>query len=234
MIYGVNPVLEALRDPSRVEKVLLAEGRRVPPEVMEAIRAAGVRWEVVPRKRLDKLAGGGKHQGIAAVISEAGYEPADAFLKRLLESKGFAPLLYNAQDPHNIGAVARTSLFLGASGLILAGQRTPGITPGAVKASAGALLSLPVLRLRNPKNFLKEFKDKGGWVLAVELGGQDISRIKLARPLILLLGSEGEGLPKKLVEAADWVAEIPGGGVGSLNLSVAAAITMWEVKRRNL
>ncbi len=232
LIYGVNPVLEALKRPERIEKVLVAEGRRLPAELVELLRASGVRWEVVPRKRLDKLTGGSKHQGVVAVISEVGYESAEALLERLLTNKGFAPLLYDAQDPHNIGAAARTALFLGAEALVLAGHHTPGITPAAVKASAGALLNLPVVRLRNPKGFIKEFKERGGWVLALETGGEDIRRVKFTRPLLLLFGNEGEGLPKKLLEAADWVAEIPGSGLSSLNLSVSVAIALWEVRRR--
>jgi len=231
IIYGINPVLECLRNPGRKpERILVAEGRRLPPELRSAIDEAGIRLEAVPRGRLDRLSGTKKHQGIVAIIPPIEYMPPEAFLALLIEKKGVGILLHDIEDPGNIGAIIRTAEFLGVAGVAISGAHTPGITEASVKASAGAVFHLPLCRLGNPKGFLRKFKERGGWVAGVELGGDDILSAVLPRPLFLVLGSEGRGLPEKLVEKCDFVLTIPSRGkTGSLNVAAAGAIALWTV-----
>lgn len=229
IIYGINPVLECLRGPGqKPQRILVAEGRRLPPDLRSAIEGAGLRPETVPRGRLDRLSGTKKHQGVVAIVPPVEYMPQEAFLGLVVEKKGVGLVLHDIEDPGNIGAIMRTAEFLGAVGVVISGAHTPGITEVSVKASAGAVFHLPACRLGNPKGFLKEFKGAGGWVAGVELRGQDIVSVDLPRPLLLILGSEGRGLPEKLREKCDFILTIPGQGrTGSLNVAAAGAIALW-------
>ncbi len=229
IIYGINPVLEYLRGSGqRPERILVAEGRRLPPELRSAVDGAGLRPEIVPRGRLDRVSGTKKHQGVVAIIPPVEYMGPEAFLGLLVEKRGVGLLLHDIEDPGNIGAIIRTAEFLGATGVAISGAHTPGVTETTVKASAGAVFHLPVCRLGNPKGFIKDFKGVGGWVAGVDLRGQDIASADLPRPLLLILGSEGRGLPEKLREKCDFLLTIPGQGrTGSLNVSAAGAIALW-------
>ncbi|MEO0146492.1 MAG: 23S rRNA (guanosine(2251)-2'-O)-methyltransferase RlmB [candidate division WOR-3 bacterium] len=231
IIYGINPVLEYLRSHANPpQRVLVAEGRRLPPELRSAIESMGLRIESVPRGRLDRLSGTKKHQGVILIIPPIDYMSPEAFLGLMTESRGVGLLLHDVEDPGNIGAIIRTAEFLGAVGVIVSGAHSPGITEAGVKASAGAAFHLPICRLGNPKGFIREFKAKGGWVAGLELGGEDLRVIKLPRPLLLILGSEGKGIPEKLRQKCDFILTIPRKGkTGSLNVSAAAAIALWTV-----
>jgi len=229
IVYGINPVLECLRSSGpKPQRILVAEGRKLPPELRSAIEGAGLRPETVPRGRLDRLSGTKKHQGIVAIIPPVEYMQEEAFLGLLVEKRGVGLVLHDIEDPGNIGALIRTAEFLGAVGVAISGAHTPGITEVSVKASAGAAFHLPLCRLGNPKGFLREFKAMGGWVAGVELCGRDILSVDLPRPLLLILGSEARGLPEKLLEKCDFILSIPGRGkTGSLNVAAAGAIALW-------
>ncbi|MGC8894591.1 MAG: 23S rRNA (guanosine(2251)-2'-O)-methyltransferase RlmB [candidate division WOR-3 bacterium] len=235
IIYGINPVLEYLRGTGqKPQRILVSEGRSLPSELRSAIEAAGLRLENVPRGRLDRLTGTKKHQGIVAIIPPIEYMPPEEFLGLLVEKRGVGLILHDIEDPGNIGAIIRTAEFLGAVGVAISGAHTPGVTDVSVKSSAGAVFHLPVCRLGNPKVFIKEFRAVGGWVAGVELGGQDIVLADPPLPIVLVLGSEGRGLPEKLREKCDFILTISGRGkTGSLNVSVAGAIALWALLSKN-
>ncbi len=233
IVFGAGPVREALENAGhRVQKLLVADGRSLDADIKALVSTMGIKVQSVPKEKIAKLTGTHKHQGIAAVIAPLTYMDAQDAMCAIRENNGIGVLLHDLYDPGNIGAVARTCLFLGAQALIIAGHHTPGITEAGVKASAGAVFKLPIAKIGNPKPFVEKFKAAGGWVIGLTLEGKDIREVKLPRPLLLVLGNESKGVPKKLSESCDEIARIPGSSIDSLNVSVAAAIGLWEFIRR--
>ena len=228
VIYGIRPVIEALRSRRReVFEVLDAAGNR---EVAEAAAAAGVSVRNAPRARVEELARGGAHQGVAALVGPYSY----AYLDALLASPD--PLLVvldGVTDPRNLGAVLRVADGAGASGVVIPKDRAVGVTAAAVKASAGASEHVPVARETNLRRAIDRMKEAGVWVYAAEVGGTTYTGLDLAGPVALVLGSEGRGVRRLVREGCDGALSIPMlGAVGSLNVSVAAAVLLYEARRQ--
>ena len=241
-VYGLNPVLEALRaHPQDVLRVLLERGRDGRPShggerVKEAASAAGVRVDEASHGELARRSGGGVHQGVGAEL--AGFRYAE--LPDLLEAArasgrpAFLLVLDGVTDPQNLGALARSAHALGAHGLVLPKDRAAGVTPAAFKAAAGALEHCPVARVTNLVRALDDLKNSQIWTVALAADGErDLSQIDLTSGIALVLGSEGKGVRPLVRKTCDHVARIPmSGKVGSLNVSAAGAIAMYEVARQ--
>ncbi len=228
VIYGIRPVIEALRSGRReVFEVLDAAGNR---EVSEAAAASGVSVREAPRARVEELARGGAHQG---VVARAGPYPY-VYLDELLTSPD--PLLVvldGVTDPRNLGAVLRAADGAGADGVVIPKDRAVGVTAAAVKASAGASEHVPVARETNLRRAIDRIKGAGVWVYAAEVGGTTYTGVDLAGPVALVLGSEGRGVRRLVREGCDGALSIPMlGAVGSLNVSVAAAVLLYEARRQ--
>jgi len=235
-IFGIHPVLQALEARKRgVTRVIVAASRRDARIrlVMEAARAAGVPVARQPDSALDRLAEGETHQGVIALVADAPYADPDELLRSAGPSSLFV-VLDGIEDPRNLGAVVRVAAAAGADGLFLPERGTPGLTPVAVKAAAGAVERLPVARVGNIVVLLKSLKEKNVWV--VGLDGEAASpwtSFDLTSPVALVLGGEGRGLRRLARETCDVVLSIPmSGGVESLNLSVAAGIVLFEAVRQ--
>lgn len=233
VIAGVHPVIEALAGDTGVRVVYLAVGLRgrTRKQVEAAARRRGVRLMRADRRELDRLAGGVVHQGVVALGGGRDYssladlvEPIPGSARHLLL------VLDGVQDPRNLGAIARSALALGAAGLVLPGRRAVGITPAALKASAGALSRLPVARVSNLSRSLQQLKDEGFWVSgAVAEGGQGPWEIDPGERVALVLGSEGGGVRPGVERLLDFRVTVPlAGPVESLNVSVAAALLLYE------
>ncbi len=228
VIYGIRPVIEALRSRRReIFEVLDAAGNR---EVAEAAAASGVSVRKAPHARVEELARGGSHQGVAARVGSYPY----ARLDELLASPD--PLLVvldGVTDPRNLGAVLRSVDGAGASGVVIPKDRAVGVTAAAVKASAGASEHVPVARETNLRRAIDRMKAAGVWVYAAEVGGTTYAGMDLAGPVALVLGSEGRGVRRLVREGCDGALSIPMlGAVGSLNVSVAAAVLLYEARRQ--
>jgi 23S rRNA (guanosine2251-2'-O)-methyltransferase len=237
-LFGIHPVLEAIRArPRSITRLLVAEGRhdgRVEALLAEA-RGAGVSVQRQPRRALDRLAEGGVHQGVVALVAGASYADADEIVGRA----GHPPLLVvldGVEDPRNLGAVARSAAAAGADGLIIPARGAAGLTPTAVKASAGAVERLPIAQVGNIVEFLKRLKKSGLWVVGLDPGAPvGWSDFDMTLPLALVLGGEGKGLRRLARDTCDAVVSIPmRGGAGSLNLSVAAGVVLFEAVRQRL
>lgn len=177
---------------------------------------------------LAELVGAREHQGIAAQVQSYPYiDPA-----RLL-SGDLVVALDEVADPRNVGAVARSALACGACGLALTRHRSAGVTPAAVKASAGATEHLPIAQVTNLRSFLASAKDQGLWVYgAAGEVGQDYLTIDWPQRVVLVLGSEGQGLRRLVAKTCDALVALPmAGPVGSLNVSVAAAVLLYDYRR---
>jgi len=229
IIYGSRPVVEALKSGRReVFEVFDAVGDQ---EVTKAAGSRGIKPKRVSRQRVDELSrGGGVHQGVAARVEPY---PYSGLAEILASSEPLVLVLDGVTDPRNLGAVLRTADGAGASGIVIPRDRAAGVTAAAVKASAGGSEHVRVARETNLKRAIEKMKEAGLWVYAAEAAGTPYTRLDLAGPVGLVFGSEGRGVRRLVREACDGTVSIPMlGNVGSLNVSVAAAVLLYEVRRQ--
>ena len=230
-IYGRNPVLEALRA-GRARRVLVA--RRVEGWLLKELERLGAPYTLVPRIELDTLLRTTHHQGIAAEVEDPTYASLEDAL-RLAASRKEPPLLValdGVTDPRNYGAMIRSALALGAHGVLSEERRAAPLSPLALKASAGAALKLPVVKVKNLPRTLKALKEEGLWVYGLDVRGEKAPwELDYARPLVLVVGSEGEGMRRLVRETCDELFRIPiREEAESLNASVALGIALYQAR----
>jgi 23S rRNA (guanosine2251-2'-O)-methyltransferase len=235
LIYGINPVIEALRA-GGVREVRLSErprGRTV--EV--ALLAERVRVPVrrVPVEELDRDSRGGVHQGVVADVEER--KDARPTIADLVAGDGRAPLIVvldGVEDPHNLGAIVRTADASGASGVIRQTRHAAQLSGVAAKASAGATSHVRIVDVVNIARALEELKAAGVWTVGLAGDAPKVySDLDLTLPTALVVGAEGAGLRRLVRERCDWLVSIPmHGHVDSLNVSVAAGVVLFEAVRQ--
>jgi 23S rRNA (guanosine2251-2'-O)-methyltransferase len=241
-VYGLNPVLEALKaHPQDVVRVVLERGRdgrrsHGGDRVAEAAAAAGVRIEEAPHGDLARRSRGGVHQGVGAELAEFRYAELTDLLD-VARDRGEAPfllLLDGVTDPQNLGALVRSAHALGAHGVVLPKDRAAGITPVVSKAAAGALEHCAIARVTNLSRALDDLKEAQVWSVALAADAdRDLREVDLASGTALVLGSEGKGVRPLVRKTCDHVARIPmAGRVGSLNVAAAGAIALYEAARQ--
>lgn len=244
-VYGVNPVRELLRARPRAVKSLLVEAGRARregadpvPAIVAAARAAGIAVEERRREELDRLVGAdARHQGVVAVTGEQRYADLDEMLAAATErdEPALIVVLDGVQDPHNLGAIVRSAYVLGAHGVVVPEHRAVHVTPAVTKASAGASELIPIAIVKNLARALDELKRAGLWSVAVAATpeARPLDQLDATLPLALVLGAEGSGVRNLTAKTCDFHALIPmaENGVGSLNVSVAAGIALYEITR---
>jgi 23S rRNA (guanosine2251-2'-O)-methyltransferase len=235
-IYGVLPVLEALRAGARrIDRIVVAEGTRDARlrDVIEAARAARVPVRREARVALDRLTHNANHQGVIAITSAAVYSEADDLLDNI-SSRTIFILLDGVEDPHNLGAIIRTAECGGATAVIVPERRAAHITDAVAKTSAGAVEHLPVARVTNLASFIEELKKNNVWVVGVEGSAKmAYTEFNYSGALALVFGGEGHGLHRLVRERCDAVVSIPmQGKVTSLNVSVAVGVVLFEALRQ--
>lgn len=239
ILTGPHVVLEALRAGRRsLRRVWLARAERggISEVIQGLARERGVAVELRPRADLDRRAKGAAHQGVLAEAGPFPYVGAEHIVSMALRAgeAAFLVVLDGIQDPQNLGAILRTAEAAGAHGLILPRDRATGVTPAAVRASAGAAEHLPVARVTNLAAFLEWVKGQGLWVVGADpTGGDVLYAADLKEPLALVVGAEGRGLRPLVRSRCDIQVRIPlSGCVASLNASCAAAVCIFEVIRQ--
>jgi 23S rRNA (guanosine2251-2'-O)-methyltransferase len=241
-VFGINPVLEVLRArPQDVEGIFLGEGQlgaTQAAEISARARQAHIRVQTVPRERLAALAEGGVHQGVVAEVKAFRYAELEDLLAQA-KASGRPPLLValdGVQDPQNLGAIIRSAYALGAHGVVIPKDRAVGITAVVAKASAGAIEHCPVARVTNLSRALEELKAAGLWVAAADPEGTvPLHQARLDGPMAVVVGAEGPGVRRGVLEHCDLRLRIPMvGQLASLNASVSAAILLYEVARQRL
>jgi 23S rRNA (guanosine2251-2'-O)-methyltransferase len=227
-VYGKRPVVEALRSGRRkVFEVIDAVGDE---EVANAAGARGVNVKRASRQRVEELARGGVHQGVAARVEPYPYSGLEEMLSI---PDPLVLVLDGVTDPRNLGAVLRAADGAGASGVVIPKDRAVGVTAAAVKASAGASEHVLVARVTNLRRAVDMMKGAGLWVYAAEAGGTPYNALDLAGAVALVLGSEGRGVRRLVREGCDGSVSIPMlGAVEFLNVSVASAVLLYEARRR--
>jgi len=237
MIYGRNPVLEALRAGQPVKKLLLAEGARARGTLAGIIalaEAKGVPLQWVERRELDRITS--HHQGVVAQVGAYRYATVEEILALARErrEKPLLMVLDCLQDVHNFGSLLRTAEAVGAHGVIIPQRRAVGVTAAVRKASAGAVEHLRVARVPNLARTMEHLKGKGVWIIGLDTAGpQAYDEVDLNTPLALVVGSEGKGLRRLVRETCDQLIRLPmRGRVSSLNAAVAGSIVLYEVWRQ--
>jgi len=235
IVYGINPVLEALRS-GRVDTVSVS-GRadaRV-NAVIDAAKKAGVAIRRVDAGELDRASRGGVHQGVMAVVPDRETFSAEDLVRG---AKG-APLIVvldGVEDPHNVGAILRTVDAAGASGVVRQERHAAPLGGATAKASAGAVSHVRIADVVNISRALEELRDAGVWTIGLAGdAGKRYDEIDYTLPTALVVGAEGTGLRRLVREKCDWLVSIPmQGHVQSLNVSVATGVVLFEAVRQRL
>jgi 23S rRNA (guanosine2251-2'-O)-methyltransferase len=236
LVFGLQPVRELVGAAAfRISKLYVKRGTetRFQAEI-RAVRQNGGEVIRVAGDDLARLAGSeARHQGIIAALREYSYVPLEDVLARHPDP---VLLLDGITDPRNLGAVLRAAECAGIVAIVLAKDRTAGLTPAAIKSSAGAWSHMAIARCGNVAHTLDRFKRHGYWIAAMDpRGDTSLYELDVARRLALVLGSEGQGIREIVRKNADFTVRIPlYGKVGSLNVSVAGAIALFEIARRRL
>ena len=226
---------EALRAARPLDRVLIARGAGGPrvQEIIDLARERSVSVRFEPREALDRASNSAAHQGVLAFGAAQRYGELD----EVLSGAGvqLLALLDGVEDPHNLGAIVRTAHAAGASAVLIPERRAAGLTEVVAKAAAGALEHLPVVRIGNVSQTLEMLKKRGFWIYGLDQRGSQLySETDYARPTVLVLGGEGQGLHELVKKHCDLLVRIPmAGAISSLNVSVAAGIVLFEWRRRH-
>ncbi|MBM61797.1 MAG: 23S rRNA (guanosine(2251)-2'-O)-methyltransferase RlmB [Acidobacteria bacterium] len=231
IVYGINPVLEALRA-GRVVSIRVANASAKTSEIRDVAKRFGMSVVQVPRPSLDRAAGGAHHQGVVAEVKE----PKSLSLSELIDGLRDPALLVvldGIEDPQNFGAILRSAEAAAVDGVIRQTRRSAPVGRVA-RASAGAFSHVRVVSVVNVARAITLLQASGVWVVGLETGGDDLySDVDLTLPTALVLGSEGRGLRRLVRERCDRVVSIPMlGRINSLNVSVAAGISLFEALRQ--
>lgn len=237
LIYGLLPVLEALRAESRrIDRVLIADGSKEHrlSEIVELCRSRSIAWNHVPRDTFTSLLGTRvNHQGVIAFTASTDYVTTDA----ILENTGKIPLILildGVEDPRNLGAILRVAECSAVDGVVIPERRAVGLTETVAKSSAGAIEYVKVAKTTNLNRFIKELKAKDIWVVGTSSDAEmEYSDWDWTRPSALVLGGEGSGLHRLVAENCDVLVKIPMyGKIDSLNVSVATGVILFEARRQ--
>lgn len=234
LLCGRNPIREALKSGRDIEKLMVAKGDLTGSarEIIAMAKERHIPIQEVERNRLDTIAK--NHQGMLAFASAYAYSTVEQMLENC-KLKGEAPfliLLDGITDPHNLGAIIRSAECAGAHGVIVQERRAVGLTPAAVKASAGAIEYMPVARVTNLVSTLELLKKHNIWTYAADMDGKDYSECDFSDGVALVIGAEGEGVGRRVLDNCDETVSLPvKGHVDSLNASVAAGILMYAVMK---
>lgn len=239
IIFGRNPVLEAMKSGREIEKLLLQKNAEGSAKRIEAIaRDKRITIQHVDKAALDRILkreSSGNHQGVVAYAATFKYHDIDYMLEKA-SAKGEEPFLVvldGIEDPHNLGSIVRSAEGAGVHGVIIPKRRAVSMTGVAVKASAGAAEYVPVARVTNLARTIEQLKERGLWIAASHMDGRNYYDAELAMPIALIIGNEGKGISKLLLDKCDYLLSIPmSGRISSLNASNAASVLMYEIKKQ--
>jgi 23S rRNA (guanosine2251-2'-O)-methyltransferase len=222
IVYGRNPVHEALRGPRAVSRIWATANAAREPWLAES----GIRVTIEASEEIARRCGSDGHQGVCADVSQYEYAQADALLGH---DQALIVALDQVQDPQNLGAICRSAECAGAAGLVLPERRTAEVTPAVCKASAGAVEHLQLAQVRNLTDFLNEAKSRGFWCYGADGDAKlDYRQVDLSGPVVLVMGSEGRGLRPRVASACDALISLPlRGRIGSLSVGAAAAVLLY-------
>lgn len=237
IIAGRNAVMELLKSERSVDTLYVqsSDNSAVLRKIVYLAKEKGAVVKQVNPAKLNELSDGVNHQGVVCVAAAAQYSTVDDILK-VAEDKGEKPFIIIAdeiEDPHNLGAIIRTAEASGAHGVIIPKRRSAGLSATVYKTSAGALNYMPVARVSNLASEIDYLKEKGVWVYAADMDGEDWCGVDYSGAVALVIGSEGRGVTRLVKDKCDFIVSLKMcGNVNSLNASVAGGIIMYEICRQ--
>jgi 23S rRNA (guanosine2251-2'-O)-methyltransferase len=240
VIAGRNSVIEALKSGRAINKILMSKGETQGSarEIAAKAKELGLVVQRVESAKLEQMSGTTKHQGVIALVSPVAYAEFEDILKKA-QTSGETPfllLLENIADPHNVGAILRTADAAGVHGVLIPKRRSCPLTQTVAKTSAGAVEHVSVARIGNVAAAIKQLKKEGFWIIGSDAAANSRNvywQADFKRPLVVVIGSEGEGLSRLTKENCDFLVGIPmRGEINSLNASVACSLILYEVLRQ--
>ncbi len=240
IIYGIHPIIEALKQNKTIEKLFIQNGisQQALRTIKEALKQSGqsVRLQYVPIEKLNYLSKGAAHQGIVAQTSIIEYQDYQQIISQTIDSgrKPFILFLDHITDVRNLGAIARSCECAGVDCIIVPNEGSAQINADAIKTSAGALSKIPICKSANTKTTLNFIKQNSiNIYAATEKADKIYTQVNMQTPLCLVMGAEDKGLSKEVLRLCDEFIKIPmQGEISSLNVSVAAGILLFEVLRQ--
>lgn len=236
-LEGINPIREALKAHRLIEKIYIQNplnSHRI-KEIISLARNAKILIENVPKIRLDRMSETDNHQGLIAVLPAVAYKDFDTVIDEVF-NKTKTPLIVmidEVQDPHNLGAIIRSAECAGADAVFITARRSASLNAVCAKASAGAVEHIPIAKVNNLVNAIKQLQKMGIWVIGSDEKGTTCYDADLTGAVALIIGSEGTGIRRLVKETCDNIVSIPMlGKISSLNASVAAGVLLFEVLRQ--
>ena len=229
LVYGRNVAEEYLKKNEKVRKIYLQEGFK-DEKLISLIGKSKIQPIFKTKREIDQLANG-NHQGIILDVVDFSYADYHDFIT---DSEAFVVILDHLEDPHNLGAIIRTSEAAGVNGIIIPKDRGVSVNSTVIKTSTGAIDNIPVAMVTNLKQTIEDLKKNGFWVVGTAMeNSTDYREIDYSGKIALVIGNEGSGMSRMIFESCDFIAKIPMyGKVNSLNASVAAGIMIYEVVRQ--
>lgn len=236
LFYGKHVVFNIFNEKKEVNKLFIQKGvsGKQITDILELVKQQGVLYQEVPKSKLDELTDGALHQGVVVTTPPVAYQTLDDCfaLAESREEPPFFLVLDGIEDPHNLGSILRTADAVGVHGVIIPKRRAVGLTGVVAKTSTGAIDHIPVVRVPNIVQAIEQLKERGVWVFATAMAGEDMRQWNSSGSVALVIGNEGQGVSPLVQATADATVTIPMvGHVQSLNASVAAAVMMYEVAR---
>ena len=236
-IFGLRPVIEAIRAGKQIDRLLIKQGLQgaLYHELMIEVKNNGISYQIVPVERIE-LVTRKNHQGVLAWLALIEFQKISNILPSVFE-KGEDPLIIaldGVSDVRNFGAIVRSAETLGAHAVIIPEKGSARITADSIKTSAGALHTFPVCREKSIVRAIEYLKESGLMVIcADEKSGKNANEAVLDRPLVLIVGAEDKGISRELLALSNEIVRIPmKGNIGSLNVSVASGILLYEIFRQ--
>lgn len=239
VIIGKNPVMEALRSGQDIDKLLVMKDNtdHVLKKIMDIAKKRNIIVNSVDKAKLEYLSNGENHQGIVALMAPFPFSTIDDVINHA-KKKGrepFVVILDHLTDPHNLGAIIRSANVCGADGVIIPSRRSASLTAVSVKASSGAVVHTPIVKVTNLSQAIEELKKKGFWIMDADMKGRPYYKADYKGSLAIVIGNEGVGISPKIKKQCDFSVTIPiYGEIESFNASAAAAIIFAEAAKQRL
>ena len=227
LIYGKNVAKEKINSNEKINKIYLSD-KFNDKEIFNLIKDNKIKYTILPSNIMDKKVDG-LHQGIIIEVDDVKTYSLD-YINSINKTNPIIVLLDHLEDPHNFGAIIRTSEALGVDAIIIPNDRSVSINATVVKTSAGAIYNMPIIRVSNLGVAINKLKDKGYWIVGTDMIGEDYTKIDYNMPVCLVIGNEGHGMSKIIKDNCDYIATIPMiGNINSLNASVSCAIVLSRI-----
>ena len=238
LVYGKNPVLEIMKtSPEKIDEVLLQEGgKHRLVEIATLAKSLGIKTRFAQGHEINRKCGSNSHQGVVAIVTKYKYFSLGEIIQKWRNSgqKALFLVLDGINDPHNLGAIARSAEILGGSGIIIPKDRAVGVTPTVYKVSSGAVLHIPIAMVTNIHTTIKKLKEEGLWIVGTSPDADTyIQDLDFIYDVAVVIGSEDKGIREIVRKSCDFLVSIPRRGkISSLNASVACGIVLYEALRQ--